>query len=65
MEGVLKSQGQASYIVDYLLSLTDYQILLLHAFNFLLRFLVREPQSHKGDADNLWDETFDVTVAVA
>lgn len=43
LEGVLESQGQASYIVDYLLSLTDYQILLLHAFNFLLRFLVGEP----------------------
>lgn len=40
LEGMLKPQGQASYIVDYLLSLTDYQILLLHVFNFFLRFLV-------------------------
>lgn len=65
LKGVLKSQRQASYIADYLLSLTDYQILLLHAFNFLLRFLVWEPQSYKGDANHLGDETFDVAVAVA
>lgn len=40
LKGVLEPERQAPYIVDYLLSLTDYQILLLHTFNFLLRFLV-------------------------
>ena len=61
---MLKSQRQASYIVDYLLSLTDYQILLLNALHFLRRFLVREPQSYQRDANDLRDETFDVAVAV-
>lgn len=65
LEGMLESQRQASYIVDYLLSLTDYQILLLHAFNFLLRLLVRKPQGYEGDADHLRDETLDIAVAVA